>query len=754
MPTIDRRRFLQIAGATAAATALSETLSASVARAASIPANRTNGSIKDVEHIVVLMQENRSFDHLFGTLRGVRGFGDPHPAVLPSGKSVWHQARDTMETLPFRPDHDDLGLAFVQDLPHNWPDAHAAFNGGKYDGWIAAKGTTTMAHLKRPDMPFHFALADAFTVCDAYHCSFMGSTDPNRYYMWTGWVGNDGKGGGPVIGNDEKGYDWTTYPERLEAAGLSWKIYQDVGDGLDKDHGWGWIGDAYRGNYGDNSLLYFNKYRNAKAGDPLYDKARTGTDASKGEGFFDQLRADVKGGRLPQISWIAAPEAFTEHPNWPVNYGAWYTSQVLDALTSDPEVWSKTALLITYDENDGFFDHVVPAYPNSPQLQGNSTVSTENEIYSGPAGATGPYGLGQRVPMLVVSPWSTGGWVCSETFDHTSIIRFMEERFGVEEPQITPWRRAVCGDLTSAFDFGRTHTTVPSLPSTTTYKPQDNARHPDYVPTPPAKGLIPKQEKGVRPSRALAYAVEAAAVVDGKTLRATLKNTGRLGVHLQARSRDVAGAPFSYTIGAGDSLSPTWPLGPTYDLQLHGPNGFFRRYAGTTASTPVEVTSGVDSRHRLRLTLTSSRTATVTVTDAYSRSGGRPVTIVGGRPQVVVMDLTAQHGWYDVLVTTAGDTSFARHLAGRVENGRASTSDPQLAGPVGHGQPTPTATPTQTVSGPPVQTDQMGDSGDSGGNAVTVLTATTLAAAGGGAAYAAKRRTQEDLPTAEGDREV
>lgn len=240
-----------------------------------------------------------------------------------------------------------------------------------------------MAYLTREDIPFHYALADKFTVCDAYHCSFIGSTDPNRYYMWTGYTGNDGTGGGPVLGNDELGYGWTTYPERLEQAGVSWKIYQDIGDGLDANGSWGWIDDAYRGNYGDNSLLYFNQYRNASPGNPLYDKARTGTNAKAGEGLFDQLRADVKGGNLPQISWIAAPEAFTEHSNFPSNYGAWYISQVLDALTSDPDVWSKTAFFITYDENDGFFDHVVPPIPPASAAQGLSTVDVSGDLFPG-----------------------------------------------------------------------------------------------------------------------------------------------------------------------------------------------------------------------------------------------------------------------------------------------------------------------------------------------------------------------------------
>ncbi len=518
MPAVDRRRFLQLAGGVAGLSLLPT----SIARAASIPAARRSGSLEDVEHIVVLMQENRSFDHYFGTMRGVRGFGDPHPVRLPSGKSVWHQSDGSAEVLPFRPDVDDLGLAFIQDLDHGWDGGHQAFNDGKYDQWIAAKSPTTMAHLKRGDMPFHFSLADAFTICDSYHCSLLGPTDPNRYYMWTGWVGNDGRGGGPVIANDEIGYGWTTYPERLQDAGISWKIYQDAGVGLDAAGFWGWTSDPYIGNYGDNSLLYFTQYQDAAPGTPLYIGARTGTTNTAGQNFFDILRKDVKQGRLPQVSWIAAPEAFTEHPNWPANYGAWYTAKVLDALTSDPDVWAKTVLLITFDENDGFFDHVVPPYPNGPGLPGRSTVSTANEFYEGqigtPGGSTGvpgPYGLGQRVPMLAVSPWSTGGWVCSEVFDHTSIIRFIEARFGVSEPNITPWRRAVCGDLTSAFDFSRFKTSTPSLPSTAGYLPPDHKRHPDYVPVPPAAGSVPVQEPGTRLSRPIAYAIEASSVLAG-----------------------------------------------------------------------------------------------------------------------------------------------------------------------------------------------------------------------------------------------
>jgi phospholipase C len=159
------------------------------------------------------MQENRAFDHYFGTLRGVRGYGDPRAVVLPSGKPVWYQPDGNGYVLPFRPTAANLGLQFLEDTPHGWTDTHAAWNGGKYDQWVPNKGRTTMAHLARRDNPFHYALADAFTICDAYHCSLLGPTDPNRYHMWTGWVGNEGPGGGPVINNAEAGYDWSTYPD-------------------------------------------------------------------------------------------------------------------------------------------------------------------------------------------------------------------------------------------------------------------------------------------------------------------------------------------------------------------------------------------------------------------------------------------------------------------------------------------------------------------------------------------------------------
>jgi phospholipase C len=686
MSEIDRRRFLQLGAGTGAGVAASLLLP-SIARAAAIPADRRTGTIADVEHVVVLMQENRGFDHYFGTLRGVRGYGDPHPVTLPAGRSVFHQPNGAGEVLPFHPDIQGAGLAFLDDLDHSWNRGHDVLDDGRYDRWIPNKSPATMAYLTREDIPFHYALADAFTVCDHYHCSLLGPTDPNRYYLWTGGTGNDGRGGGPVIANDEIGYSWTTYPERLQRAGISWKVYQDAGDGLDAQGFWGWTGDPYIGNYGDNSLLYFTQYQNATPGTPLYDRARVGTNAKAGQDLFELLRADVRAGTLPQVSYVVAPEAYSEHPNWPANYGAWYIARVLDALTANPQVWSRTALFVTYDENDGFFDHLVPPYAPLTPDAGASTVDVSLELYHGQAGlpgattgVPGPYGLGQRVPMIVVSPWSTGGFVCSEVFDHTSIIRFLETRFGVREPNISPWRRAVCGDLTSAFDFTSADDRVPALPDTSAYAPPDHLRHPGVTPVPPAVQHLPTQEPGVRPARPLPYDLHATGSVGADGFEVAFVNRGSAGAvfHTRARTPDGMQAKM-FTVGAGRQLAATFPAAGGYEVEVHGPNGFYRRLAAGTPARGVEVAAHCPgSSQTVQVVVTNAGSpADVTVTDNYGHT--RPVTRTlptGGRMEYVVSG--DAHGWYDLTVTSSTDPSFVRALAGHVENGRPSISDPAL----------------------------------------------------------------------------
>ena len=690
--TTDRRRFVKMLGAGALASAFPQTIK----RALAIPANHRTGTIQDVEHIVILMQENRSFDHYFGTLRGVRGFSDPRAVKLPNGAPVWSQPDpDTGSVvLPFRPNVPDMGLAFLEDTAHNWSDTIGAWNKGKYDQWIANKGTTTMAHLSRKDIPFHFALADAFTICDAYHCSFLGATDPNRYHMWTGWIGNDGKNGGPVLDNSEAGYDWATYPERLQKAGISWKVYQDAGQGLDGPHFWGW-GPPYIGNYGDNSLLYFHQYQNAPEGSPLALGARTGTNISAGGTLFDQFKADVAANRLPSVTWIVAPEAYTEHPNWPANYGAWYVSQILDALTANPEVWSKTAFFLNYDENDGFFDHMVPPTPPTSRAEGISQVDPSLEIFKGNAqhSETGPFGLGVRVPMIVISPWSKGGWVNSEVFDHTSLIQFIEQRFATRhndliESNITPWRRAVAGDLTSAFDFKSPNSAKVRLPSTTSYVPPDSATHPDFSPTVPTTQALPKQERGVRPARAVPYDLDVAADIDLQDGEVKLKfgNSGKATAVFQVRSGNgQQEGPWTYTVSPSSHVSETWDIRgkgqKQYDLSVYGPNGFFRAFKGSISPDATDLSVDVDFKFDQGVTLDiqnkSRESARLRIFDAYSK---RTVERVAAPHSHVIwhVDSEDSFGWYDLTIEVAGDSSFKQQLAGHIETGCDSMSDPQI----------------------------------------------------------------------------
>ena len=692
--TKNRREFLQAAAAVGAVG--TNVLPGAIQKALAIPAKRVTGTIKDVKHIVVLMQENRSFDHLFGTMTGVRGFGDPRPAALASGKTVFQQPHGGADVLPFHPTAPNLGLAYMQGTAHDWTSSHQAWNQGRSDQWIAAKGTTTMAYFNRSDVPFHYALADAFTICDAYHCSLLGPTDPNRYHMWTGWVGNDGAGGGPVVDNAEAGYGWSTFPEKLDAAGVSWKIYQDQGVGLTADGFWGWTNDAYIGNYGDNSLLYFHQYQNATPGQSLYDKARVGTNAAVDgpESFFDMLRADVAAGTLPQVSWIVAPEAYSEHPNWAPNYGAWYVSQVLDILTSNAELWSQTALFVTYDENDGFFDHVVPPTPPADATQGQSTVDVSLELFAGNTSyPAGPYGLGQRVPMIVASPWSRGGWVCSETFDHTSIIRFMEQRFdlarrGLAETNITPWRRAVVGDLTAAFDFNTPNNRIPTLPSTTGYLPPDEDRHPDYVPLPPAVGTMPVQEPGLKWSRALPYSLAVAAHVDARGRRVGLRfdNHASAGAVFRVAQTGSGDAPRSYTVEGGKQLRDTWAMttSAAYDLVVTGPAGFFRHFAGDgsvahAVAPDVVVHENRDAGGALRLVIRNDGSEKIHVTvrpNAYTREPARHVSIAPGDFVEDLWEVAQSLGWYDLSVTVKESAAFLRRFAGRLETGAPSVSDP------------------------------------------------------------------------------
>jgi phospholipase C len=486
--SITRRRFvggtLGAAGAAGVVTALPAALQRAAADASDTP-----GDLSQIEHVVVLMQENRSFDTYFGTLSGVRGFSDPDAITLSTGRSVFYQPDpknpDGYE-LPFHLDTVATSAAAVVDLSHAWTAQHNSWHGGKMDNWLPAhraadgnaNGPFTMGYYKRDDLPFHYALADAFTICDGYYCSVLAPTNPNRLYGWTGTIDADGKNGGPVVDNSESPpYTWTTYAERLQAAGITWRNYQepDTGD--------------------DNPLAWFRQFQKAPVTSPLY-RYGMATVPDLPAAFRD----DVMNDNLPQVSWIIGTNASTEHPPYLPAAGAAFIGQILEALASNPKVWRKTVLFLNYDENDGYFDHVPP--PTAPAGTPGEWITGKLPAAAG--GIAGPVGLGFRVPMFVISPFSTGGWVASDVFDHTSTIRFMEVLFGVEELNISAWRRRTCGDLTTALRLkpgkARSFPALPGVRFTRDYLLRQYITSQDQPnPVVPAKQSLPSQEPGTRP---------------------------------------------------------------------------------------------------------------------------------------------------------------------------------------------------------------------------------------------------------------
>jgi phospholipase C len=440
---LTRRRFLQAGGATALTLALGSEVAA---RAVTTPP--AGDGLDAIDHVVFLVLENRSFDHYFGTLRGVRGYDDRTgaPFAQPWPGGAGHVPANRL--LPFHLDTSQPGGAWVNDITHSWGAQHACWNGGRMDQWAvvhtkedgATIGTATMGYLTRQDLAFTYALADAFTICDAYHCSVMGPTFPNRLCSLTATIDPAGVAGGPAVDNSGAAgqYSWVTMPERLQASGVSWRVYQQPADGTNS--------------IGDNVLWLFKDYQDATSA--LYRNAFLPT-------WPGQFEADVATGQLPQVSWILAPPGFDEHPPSPSAYGEALVAEAIRILTGNPDVWARTVLFITYDENGGFFDHLVP--PAAPPGTTGEYLTT-NPLPGAAGGVAGPVGLGFRVPMLVVSPFSRGGWAATDTFDHTSMLRFLETRFGVEVPNLSAWRRSVTGDLTSALNLARPDPTVPALP--------------------------------------------------------------------------------------------------------------------------------------------------------------------------------------------------------------------------------------------------------------------------------------------------
>lgn len=722
----ERRSFLRNMASAAGASAALATFPPAIQRALAIPANNRTGTIHDVEHIVILTQENRSFDHYFGTLNGVRGFADPFPAPVLSrtgiveGKSIWVQPTSAT-VVPGRPPTGPVAIApfhlnteqnfaymRVSGTPHSWSDAQAAWDQGRMNAWPKAKQNHSMGYFKESDIPFQFAMADAFTICDHYHCATQTGTNTNRLFLWSGTNDPQRLGNGPSTDNSHDwfnanpldDYTWTTYPERLQNAGIRWQVYQNMDD-----------------NFTDNSLAGFKPYRDGWYNRPGYSaelKARGITTRD-----LDKLRADVLADKLPQVSWIVATAEGSEHPgpSSPAQ-GADYTAKVLDALTANPEVWSKTVLFINFDENDGFFDHMPPpaapsyvswdADPAKAQLAGGSTVDFTGEHCEILNGANAaylhrPYGLGPRVPMYVISPWSKGGWVNSEVADHTSVIRFVEKRFGVMEPNISAWRRAVCGDLSGAFNFADPEDSAffDQLPKTLELATRARALPGTTTPLTPDTIAAPLQAAGPRPARALPYELHATASVKPNPGRVgstrvdlVFANSGELAAVFHVYDRlNLSDLPRRYTVEPGKQLEGSWtPLASgAYDLWVLGPNGYHRHYTGNArrvaaAAQPnpeVRVTPDkVNGELRVELINTGSLACSFTlVANKYYPAEPQQFTVAPGATASLRLPLRDSAHWYDFSVRVTGQADYSRRFAGHLETGEASISDPAMQGP-------------------------------------------------------------------------
>ncbi len=474
-----RRRLLGGAAAAGTAAAGMMALPPNVRRALASPAPSRRGSLRDIEHVVLLMQENRSFDHYFGTMSGVAGFSDPDAIELPTGRSVFYQPTDRHPDGYLLPFHLDSRTTSAQRLPtaggYGWGPSHRAWNEGRMDSWLRdddERVPLVMGYFEEQDLPFHRALADAFTICDHYHCSMLGPTSPNRIMWETGTIDPNGTAGGPILGNESVVKRWRTYAENLTDAGVSWKFYQVEG-GM------------------SSATRLFRGFRDAPVTSPLYQNSQLVTPG--------QFEYDALHDQLPAVSWLWPGPGQNEHPNQGMPAaGAQFIAGKIDAIAANPDVWAKTVFIVVWDEHGGWFDHVPPPTP---------PAGTPDELVTAtsPTGIPGdglPVGAGFRVGCVIVSPWTAGGWVCSEPFDHTSNLRFLERVTGVECSTISAWRRDTFGDLTSAFRFRGRPADPPTMPDTTgdLYRAQYEAANLPAPVAPDSGQTPPTQTPGRRPN--------------------------------------------------------------------------------------------------------------------------------------------------------------------------------------------------------------------------------------------------------------
>lgn len=781
-----RRSFLKFVATLSGAAGASALIPESIRRAYAIEPE-PGSSYLDAEHIVILMQENRSFDHALGTLRGVRGFNDPRALRLGNGNSVFVQADAAGNSYgPWRLDIHDTRITWMGSIPHSRHSQVDAWNEGHHDGWIEAKRShiaqyahlpLTMGYYTREDLPFYYALADAFTVCDQNYCSVMTSTTPNRSCFWTGTVRDRQNVDSKAFVRNEDiergGMTWKTFPERLQEAGISWKFYQNElthARSLSKEE------EAWLSNFGCNVLENFSAYNVdaheaaaddshtaltprqralhdaafvTNTGDPNYralaDLAfedaggRHTMQVPRGDLLY-QFRKDVNEGKLPTISWLTAPEKLSDHPTSPW-YGAWYVSEIVDILTKDPVVWKKTIFILTYDENDGYFDHApsyVAADPQRPETGGASAgVDTgieytyaADEVAQGtdPKRArSGPIGLGFRVPMIVASPWSRGGWVNSQLFDHTSTLMFLEQfvraKFGktVTEENISSWRRCISGNLTSVFrspdasepalDYLDRNKFVVSIQRARYKKVPSNYRKlsakqiNEINRNSTGVRFMAHQEAGTRPSCALPYELYVDGDLSADRTRFLLRmkvgdavhGTRSAGAPLNLYLRNLAAAPdetrkrmqpATYAIKAGDAIEREFPLslfaGGRYVLDVHAPNGFYRSFAGTSETPAIRARveyekGGISLTGNVNVNVENASEDAVLISVVDQSYGAQTITkgLAAGQQTSMVLDLARSHCWYDFSLTVGNRECIGR-FAGRVETGKSSVSDPVI----------------------------------------------------------------------------
>ncbi|MET3038516.1 phosphocholine-specific phospholipase C [Chryseobacterium sp. NRRL B-14859] len=780
---MDRREFLEKSSLLLAGLGTSSVLHPSILKALAIePAAQS--TFYDAEHIVILMQENRSFDHAFGALKGVRGFLDQRAFIKQDGHSVFFQKDDSGKyAAPARLDLRNTKSTWMSSLPHSWPDQQKALNKGKFDQWLQAKASgnkdyknipLTLGYYNREDLPFYYQLADAFTIFDQYFCSSLTGTTPNRLFLWSGTLREvqNGKVKANVV-NENIDYDkarqakWKSFPEILEQQNVSWRIYQNE---ISLPKGMSGEQEAWLSNFTDNPIEWFSRFnvkfskgyyqnipniiaylkqeieKNPKqkerlkamitelqedqikyhpdnysklsreeknlhekafttnVNDPDYWKLEIGKDENgerlvvpEGDVLF-QFRKDVEEKKLPLVSWLVAPEHFSDHPGSPW-YGAWYISEVLNILTKDPETWKKTIFIINYDENDGYFDHVLPfAPPVNPSQpvdmngkEGVEYVDQSQEYMADPSlksyeKVEGTVGLGYRVPMIIASPWTKGGFVNSEVSDHTSVLQFLEKfimkKFNkdVHIDNISDWRRAICGDLTSAFNSSNVKVPQMDYLNQKDYAKTINAAKnkpvPDlkwYSESEINNNVLDIQERGLKPSNPLPYNFHVNLEREGIKMTNLKEN----GVPLLVYDRtqfNSSNYHFSYALYSKQELSHTVHSG-VYDYEVFGPNGFFRKFKGNSAPE-LEITLANNiSKNQVELMIKNSENKnSITLEDLYGKTK-KSVSIQKPEERIAI-DLNKYKGWYDLKVTL---NDHLWHFAGRIETGKVSVSDPHWA---------------------------------------------------------------------------